>query len=382
MSEFTCEVMKIDEVYKHPEADRLSIVKVRGYNCISNLNEDGTPRYKAGDLAVYIPEGAVMPEWLLQKMDFWKDGKGMLAGSKGNRVKAIKLRGIVSQGILYPVAQRDCNVGFIHAANGDAVQVGTGDNCAEDLGIIKYEPVIPASMAGEVFNIGRENTLNFDIENIQKYPNIFADGEEVVFTEKLHGTFCAFAYGSNLNEADAVEGKFFAFSKGLGAQGLVFKNNEKNANNVYQRALLQYMPQMKSLISQDRGGPGDYTIFVLGELYGAGIQDLVYDGAGEVKFRFFSAVVKGAGVSVFLNEDELKTISEYFERVPVLYRGPFSMAKVNEFKDGNTTLGTNIREGLVITPVVERRCDEFGRVALKAISAAYLLRKGNTTEYN
>jgi len=374
MSNFTCEVMTIDEVYKHPEADRLSIVKVRGYNCISNLKDDGEPRYKAGDLAVYIPEGAVLPEWLLQKMGFWKDGKGMLAGSKGNRVKAIKLRGIVSQGILYPIVD-----GCFQLADGTYSPATVGDNAAEDLGIIKYEPVIPASMSGEVFNIGRENTLNFDIENIQKYPNIFVDDEEVVFTEKLHGTFCALAYGSALDDPAIIEGKYFAFSKGLGAQGLVFKDCEKNAGNIYQRALVKYMPQMK-IISQ--GIPAGSTIFILGELYGAGIQDLIYDGTGEVKFRFFSVVVKTNGEDIYQSEELLSFVALAFQRVPILYRGPFSMSKVNEFKDGNTTLGTNIREGLVITPVVERRCDEFGRVALKAISAEYLLRKGNTTEYN
>src|SRR5208283_4488196 len=96
-------VVKIDNVEKHHDADRLTDVSIGGYKCISNLKDDGTWRYNTADLVVYIPEASVIPEWMLKKMGFWKDDKGTLAGSKGDRCKAIRLRGIFSQGILYPV---------------------------------------------------------------------------------------------------------------------------------------------------------------------------------------------------------------------------------------------------------------------------------------
>jgi RNA ligase (TIGR02306 family) len=365
--------MNVDDAFKHPDADRLTIVKIRGYSCISNLTSDGSPRYKANDLVVYIPEGAVVPEWLLKKMDFWDGEKGILAGSKGDRVKAIKLRGIVSQGILYPVIN-----GAIETSDGSLRNVTLGENVAEFLGVKKYEPIIPSSMSGEVTNLGTEYTLKFDIENIQKYPNVFADGEEVVFTEKLHGTFCGLAVNGSLQNDNLVEGKFYAFSKGLGAQGLVFKDNEANAHNVYQKTLRAYLPQLKQCAEYV---DSNSTLFVLGEVYGSGIQDLNYDGVTEIKFRFFAVAVKSFGTVNYLSESQLEQFTKVFDRVPVLYRGPFSMAKVNELKNGKTTIGSNIREGLVITPVVERQCVEFGRVALKAISAEYLLRKGGT-EFN
>lgn len=386
MSDFTCEVMRVDDVIKHPDADRLTIVKVRGYNCIANLKEDGSYRYNKGDLVVYIPEGAVLTEPLLKKMGFWKDDKGMLAGSKGNRVKAIKLRGIVSQGILYPVTKiggatvtlsDDSNDGF------KSLDVVEGDNVAEFLDIVKYEPVIPESMTGELFNVGSENTVKFDVENIQKYPDLFKDGEEVVFTEKLHGTFCAFAFVPGLNHADAVDGDFFAFSKGLGAQGLVFKNSDKNAlSNIYHKALLKYLPALKRFVDFGTDNEQKLPTYVLGELYGRGIQDLTYDGLEEVKFRFFSVVQKDHGRVVFMPPQFLAHVEDFFEAVPVLYRGPFSHMAVDQYKGGKTFLGgVNIREGIVITPWVERTTDEIGRLALKAISPEYLLRKGGT-EFN
>jgi RNA ligase (TIGR02306 family) len=105
MSTFEVKVVKIDSVEHHPDADRLSLVKIAGYVCISAKLEDGSHRYKAGDLVVYIPEAAVLPEWLLKKMGFWKEveNKGTLAGSKGDRVKCVKLRNQFSQGIIYPL---------------------------------------------------------------------------------------------------------------------------------------------------------------------------------------------------------------------------------------------------------------------------------------
>ena len=58
--------------------------------------------YKTGDLGVYIPEQAVLPEWVISRLGL----EGRLAGKAQNRVKAIKLRGVLSQGLIYPVEAR------------------------------------------------------------------------------------------------------------------------------------------------------------------------------------------------------------------------------------------------------------------------------------
>jgi|GEM_PF-3298333 len=188
MANFEVNVVKIDDVIDHPDADRLTIVKIGGYNCIANKKEDGSWRYQKGDLVVYIPEQAVVPEWLLKDMGFWDDekGKGMLAGSKGDRVKAIKLRGVFSQGILMPVHQTTEGQWGHYIRTPKLLIVHEGLDVAEFLGIEKFIPQIPASMSGEVWNASGM-TLNYDIDNIQKYPDIFKEGEYVSVTEKLHG---------------------------------------------------------------------------------------------------------------------------------------------------------------------------------------------------
>ena len=98
MANFECKVYKIDSVKEHPNADRLNLVHIKGFTCIANKLEDGSPRYKAGDLVVYIPENALLPQWMMVNLGLWDEEKlkGKLAGSDGNRCKAIRLRGIYS----------------------------------------------------------------------------------------------------------------------------------------------------------------------------------------------------------------------------------------------------------------------------------------------
>lgn len=105
MATFEVPVVRIDDVTDHPDADRLTIVHIGGYRCIANKHNDGSWRYQPGDPVVYIPEDAVVPEWFLKKQGFWDEdkNKGTLDGKNGNRVRARKLRNVLSQGILYPV---------------------------------------------------------------------------------------------------------------------------------------------------------------------------------------------------------------------------------------------------------------------------------------
>ena len=61
MSNFEVLVSKIDDIYDHPNADRLSLVKIRDYVCISAKLDDGSHRYKKDHLVVYVPEDSIVP---------------------------------------------------------------------------------------------------------------------------------------------------------------------------------------------------------------------------------------------------------------------------------------------------------------------------------
>lgn len=377
MSTFAVKVVRVDAIEPIVGADAIELAKVADYRSVVRKGD-----YKAGDLAVYIPESAILPEWLLKDMGL----EGKLSGKDHNRVKAIKLRGCLSQGLLLKTEPyRENEVLVIsepHDGNQGSGIYKFGDDVAEDLGIIKYEPIIPSSMAGEVCNIGSENVLKFDIENLKKYPHILEDGEEVSATEKLHGTFMEIGYIPGLNHPELFEdGNVFVCSKGLGAQGLVFKNNEHNTGNVYVKTFKELTKDRKwSSLFRD-----DCPIYVLGECFGP-VQDLTY-GLTKPEFRIFDIYVGKPGEGMFLcpevMQKHVKNIG--LQHVDVLYTGPFSKAKMDELCQGNTITGkgVNLLEGIVIKPQFERRHDDIGRVILKHISEKYLLRKDKgATEYN
>ncbi|RWZ87241.1 MAG: hypothetical protein EO766_11995 [Hydrotalea sp. AMD] len=172
----------------HPNADRLDLGNIGSPEGWQVVIAKG--RFQTGDLVAYIGENAVVPDDILKYYGYWNENKdiGMLAGSKGNRVKAIRLRDAFSLGIVLPIVE--CKEGWYKLPHTPEEQY-TGyfkldEDVSEILGVTKYEPPIPTHMAGEVCNlIGY--TLKFDIENYKKYPTLINHGEEVIFTEKIHG---------------------------------------------------------------------------------------------------------------------------------------------------------------------------------------------------
>jgi RNA ligase (TIGR02306 family) len=380
MSHFSVPIKRITEIDPHPNADAIEFAVIDGYRSIVKKGE-----FQKGDLIAYIPEGALLPEWLLQRMGFWdaEKGCGKLHGKDGNRVKAIKLRGELSQGICVQVIMDSFNTGQIMTGLSELcfASVSESDDVSGILGVTKYEPPVPVAMSGEIFNAGQHLTVAFDVENWKAYPNVIADGEEVIFTEKLHGTFTGIsvlplkdahpeAFGKNRN--------ILIFSKGLGAKGLVFKNNKRNENNLYVRSTKALI----EMIDAEEWYPKNEPDILMGETFGPGVQDLSY--GTEVGFRLFARAIGYRGNQCYQNFDSLRSVAEhlYATTVPVLYRGPFSKEAMMEYTDGETVLNADhIREGIVMTPAVERLDPKIGRVCLKSVSADYLLRK-NGTEYS
>lgn len=170
MSTFEVLVRTVDDVLDHPNADRLSIVRVLGYEAISAKNEDGTHRFAKGEPIIYVPEAAEVPEIVLKERGFWNDEKdmGLLAGKRGTRVKAIRLRGVISQGLVWKVEDFFGEAVTIKS-EGQTFERFIGSDVADIFGITKYEPPIPMSMSGQVASV-HEFSMSFDIENEQNFP--------------------------------------------------------------------------------------------------------------------------------------------------------------------------------------------------------------------
>jgi RNA ligase (TIGR02306 family) len=374
MSTFTVPIKRILAIEPHPNAEALEFAVIDGYRSIVRKGQ-----FKPGNLVAYIPEGAVVPKALLKRLGLWDEEKacGKLAGKDGNRVKAIRLRGEMSQGLCYSAHNVVADTGV--------AQVREGDDVSDLLGVTKYEPPIPVAMAGEVFNAGMSFAFPFDVENWKSYPDILQPDEEVIFTEKLHGTCTIVAilpYKDAHPEAFGEKKNILIMSKGLAAKGLALKNNERNKNNLYVRATRAFIARIDEVQRDNMDGVAEPNT-ILGETFGPGVQDLTY--GQEIGFRVFAAAYGYSGNHHYQNwsfvEGALKA-QFGFETVPVLYRGPFSEDVMRKYTSGRTTLGAgHIREGIVMVPTQERVDPRIGRVCLKSVSDDYLGRK-NGTEYN
>jgi len=372
----------------HPNADAIELAIIGGYRSIVQKDT-----LTDGDLVAYVPESSVVPEWLLESMNL----VGKLAGKQKNRVKAIRLRGILSQGLCYPLEYRTGVVDvdtheksdhwvLVNSEIGGGVSAKAGDDVTESLGITKYEPVIPTCMNGEVFN-AFGCTPKFDVENWKKWPDVIKEGEEVIFTEKLHGTWACFGYHPDHTVPIVT-------SKGLSDKGVAFKFNDANENNLYIKAFkatADYNPEDPEYGKEDvvtryrRIVRSIQPFYILGEIYGAGVQDLTY-GESKPAFRAFDVYIGEPGSGEYLDFAWFKLFCDtlHIPMVPLLYKGPFSYDVMMEHTDGKEVVSGKeacIREGIVINPEQERRDPFLGRVILKSVSDKYLTRK-NGTEFN
>lgn len=400
MSTFSVPVCCIESIENHPNADRLSVVKLEGmgFTCITNKKEDGTPRYVVGDLVVYIPSASILPEWLLKSMDFWnaETGKGGLSGSNGDRVKPMKLRGIFSEGVLYPlykdhgwwVIDTETAQGNCVAHAGDAYRPPdsiSNLDMADVMGITKWSPPIPVGMAGEVANV-QEAVTNYDFERYESATDIFTSDDIVTAVEKAHGTCCILNFIPGLNNPEMFGnlGCITVGSKGLNKQGLVFKNNDNNSGNVYVqtlRKLLEAGFENNLAVALDMTAGDDWSsnddfiglTTIFGEIFGGNIQDLKY-GLTSPTFRVFDVKIDGE----WLDRDYAEIFCKRagLEMLPVLYSGPFDLDAIVAVRDGKTMIGgDNVREGVVVTSTDMSYHPKHGRRIAKFISPDYLTRK-------
>lgn len=362
MSTFAVHVVRV-AIEPHENADALEIARIGDYRAVVRKGE-----FKTGDLVAYIPEQALLSEALLDEMGL----RGKLAGKDGNRVKAIKLRGVLSQGLVYPA-----RAGW-----------SEGQDVKEELGVYKWEPPPPpAHMSGVCYAAGPDRCMKYDIENFKAFPEVLQANEPVVFTEKIHGTWCQVGYlpPSMID----LHGPLVVSSKGLSGKGLAFiPDAPDNASNLYLRVarMLEIDRRLAEVFVADLAA--DRPVFVLGEIFGAGVQDLGYGARVDetLGFRVFDIHVGRPGHGAYLSDEPLSAACERLglTRVPVLYRGPFSREAMLAHTDGKETVtgkGLHIREGIVMRPAIERREPLLGRVQLKSVSEKYLLRSG-ATEYN
>jgi RNA ligase (TIGR02306 family) len=334
LSEFHVEAVRIGEVTKHPNADSLSITNVHGgYPVVFRTGD-----FQPGDLAVYVPVDAVVPT---------SDPRFAFLG-KHNRIRAARLRGTFSMGLLVKPDP----------------DMREGQNVQEALGITKWEPVDPdagqPSRPGGSLSTGPQDCeanpdffpLYTDLESIRKWNGLLQDGEEVVITEKIHGCNARFLFR---------DGRLWVGSRR--------QIKSPGSDNVWNRVAGMY--DLEEKLSRI----WTQCVALYGEIYGD-VQDLKYGTQkGELTFRVFDAFDTCSGT--WWDHRAVVELANHLglEMAPLLYHGPWSNALL-DLAEGQTTLGgEHTREGIVIRPTTERWQRDLGRVVLKLVGQGYLLRK-------
>jgi RNA ligase (TIGR02306 family) len=359
MSVFEAKIRKINRVEIHPAADKLELAVVGGYKAVVKKGE-----FKEGDLALYIPEDSVFTDLsVAEKLGV----AAYLTGKAKNRVKAVRLRGVLSQGIVIPIKVVEYAI-QVGQGKFDFCVCGEGHDLTGLLMLEKYEEPIPLQMKGKVRR-WPSFLPHYDVENIKRPESMDAmvEGELVIFTEKLHGTNMTVAIGPGLEEGEEA----FVCSRNIALK--------EDDINVYWRAVRQFdlinkLKRIAEHVTKEHGGVDSISLH--GEVLG--VQDLKYGLVnGEISFRAFDIRVNGVWADHWEMESWCNMVD--IPTVPVLYQGPYSYDLLATIAEGQTTLaGGHMREGGVVRPIEEREDLVAGRVQFKFISEAYIDRKNGS----
>jgi len=391
----------IDSVKRHPGADRLDIATLKGMEFSFVVGRDS---YKPGDEVLYFPVDCLMPFDLMSELGLVrerkKDGEtvldedgnpeivGTLSGKEHNRLKTVKIRGAVSQGVISSMDILDgtlpCHSLNIH----DWYFSGLRNEAFNDLGYMhpdvitgylgveKYEP--QAIMAKNANLLPLPEFLStYDIEGADRYSDV-ADilmDQEVMITEKMEG--------ANFSASINSEGKIF-----VNQRKYTIQTKEGTTHSFWEVSKKSGLLDALDVFGKEKapnifGGEEkiitNFTIY--GEFIGTGVQGNIY-GLKQHEVRVFDIKVNGSFINVYPYLKYLKRLCVDFHvsPVPLLFHG-----KLKDFLDGKTiqemsngmsALNPKVRrEGIVIRPAIEQYNEEIGRLILKQRSGLYLAKE-------
>lgn len=327
-------IRKIDEIRAIDGADAIECAVVGGWTVVVKKGE-----YRAGDLAIYCEVDSWIPHNLAPFLSKGKEPREY-NGVKGERLRTVKLRGQLSQGLLLPTV-------------GQTPLSGEGDDLTEFLGIQKWEAPIPACLAGLVKGSWPSAIPKTDQERVQNLNKEWEHLRQYTYevTEKLEGSSMT---------VGMINGEFIVCSRNLSLK-------ESDTNSFWRQARA-YDIEAKMLLA------GLDDVVIQGELIGEGVQGnhygivgqdfYVYDIYDIERGEYYSPTHRWWWCSklglkhVPVIEDEL--CLQGHDIPSVLWRA-----------DGGSLLGYRgqLREGLVF-----KRTD--GPEHFKAVSNNYLLKHG------
>lgn len=383
-TEFKVEVVRIGAITKHTNADTLSLVDVNGYPVVIK-----TGNFKEGDLAVYVPVDSLVPTDR-PEFDFLKK-----EGRTHHRLRAARFKGIYSMGLLVPVAK-------------EFWPVVLGQDMVAALGVLKYvspqEKSANAASARRQANISRYRGPKlpvYGLDPLRRYSEVFEPGEHVFVTEKIHGSNARFVFsnrklhvGSHRVMRGSSPGRLRTLFdrlklKVMGLLGIKHRAHLlANVGDIWWEAVEKY--KLKDRLAKTP------NMVLFGEIYGEGVQDMVYDSPVGRKLIAFDVYDLAAGKFLdytdfvqfmkALNTNEYGVYNPDHESLPFIGIVPVlgfyywdESLKDTLFTAADTAksmlMKNHIAEGIVVKPLKERHDNRVGRVAMKYAGQGYHLRK-------
>ncbi len=335
-------IKRIDGIEPIPNADTICLYVIGGWRVIDKID-----KYKINDLIVMIEIDSFVPNslapFLTKPGKFPKEYKGI----QGERLKTVKMKGVISQGLLMPLTE-------VFPAAGGIFDISEGADVSEVLGVIKWEPEEDAVLGGNAKGTFPHFIPKTKQERVQNLVRQFRDwqveGRRWCKTEKLHGSSMT-AY---------VRDEVF---------GVCSRNQELHSDdaNAYWRVALR--DEIEGAIRST-----GRNFAVQGELVGPGINGNQY-GLDELRFYVFD--IFDIDTQSYLKPEDRQMWADYMvlATVPVLgYNVDLSASTVESVvQDANGTTVMPMqkpvaREGFVYS------CMDEGQVSFKVISENWLLK--------
>lgn len=349
-------IRRIDDIRPIEKADAIECAIVGGWTVVVKKGE-----YKPGDIAVYCEIDSFIPTAIAPFLTKPGHYAKTFEGVEGERLRTVKLRGQLSQGLLLPMSLAFEK--FDGSKFDEGQEFGefffVDNDMSELLGITKYEAPIPANLAGEVKGMFPSRIPKTDQERIQNLTVEFAQwlekGTDMSWeiTEKLDGS--------------SMTVYFLDGEVGVCSRNLDLKRNPDNS--LWKTAIANGLEE--KLTAKGR------NIAVQGELVGASIQGNMYKFNGQ---GFYVYDVYDIDAGKYFTPAERKAFTDEFklQHCPVLAHsakfldtlGIKSVEHILRYAEGQSVLapiGVE-REGVVF------KCNEQ-QLSFKAISNKFLLKE-------
>ncbi len=346
-------IQKIAEVRPIEGADAIEAVRIKEWWCVAKKDE-----FKVDDYCVYFEIDSLLPV-TNPNFEFLAKGnkpKTMNIDGKtyvGYRLKTIKLRGQISQGLALPLPA------LFADANMDSSLYEVDNDVSESLDVVKWEAPIPAQLSGKIRGSFPGFLPKTDEERVQNLAEVVARQQGVTFyvTEKLDGSSATFYRHTTIADGE----RFGVCSRNLDLLD--------TPGNTFWELAKKYELDTKL--------PEGFC--VQGEAVGEGIQDNKLKIKGHDLYVYNVYDIKNAK---YLDYIDFVAFCEKLglKTVPVLDTAWLLTGTVEDLlkmAEGKSVIAPEVeREGLVFRPMQEKQeviAGVMGRLSFKAISNIFLL---------